>query len=346
MDLSDFINLNRSLWNDYISGLMIGLKTKFAPLISSLTTTRRFLNGPITATNKIKDKAVYLTGGAAYIAYDAFAYNQINSPSPMTRHTPLTSDWDINVHLKDKLTQRQQLDLLVFFQNTPLVNGQWQLHCDPPKIAADESYYSYALYLFYDNMAHNVFEIAFRPSEPVIHEINILTFNAFGLPTQLPVPDLASLMRLSLLAINNRAPIKIKNASGKIIKNDRFYKCNQDNARLSFILNTVQFYRMDLRPLPLELHEIKMELGLLLEKYPHCKKDIFKDNKIDTAKKRALGQELWAAQQAKTRTERQSRAEQQSRAELWTPQEVRQYQQNEQKEQNGQVFYDALEYHK
>jgi hypothetical protein len=344
MDLSDFINVNRSLWNDYISGLIVGLKTKFAPLISPLSTTRRFLNGPITATNKIKDKAVYLTGGAAYIAYDAFAYNQINSPSPMLKHTPLTSDWDVNVHLKDKLTQRQQLDLLVFFQNSPLVNGQWPLHCDPPKIAADESYYSYALYVFYNKMAHNVFEISFRPSEPLIKEINILTFNAFGLPTQLPVPDLLSLIRLSLIAINNRAPIKIKNAySGKYIKNDRFYKCNQDYARLSFILNTVQFYRMDLRPLPLELHDVKLELGLLLEKYPHCKRDIFKDNKIDTAKKTALGQQLWAGAERQNRTERQNRAERQGRAELWTPQEVRQYQQ---KEQNRQVFYDALEYHK
>jgi len=302
-----FINAKRTILNNYASTLIHNLKQHFAAKILPLNTTHLWNTGQPNVYGE--EPAVYLTGGAAYIAYDTFSNNRA---SPMEYNAPATYDWDITIHLKEKLTYKDQLDILEFIKRLLVfIPG---LQCDMPTVAKDQSYYNYDFYLIFDEQAFNIFEVSFKPSPPPISGINVLHINALQI---LPVPTLHSLMNLSLLGLNNRAPIKLNKSSGKFKKNEKFYKCIQDYYRLMFILSTLDFYRADLIPTPAQLHTFNIEFQEVILRHPHCKTNIFKAprvNQISQEKKNALSDKLWEtklAQQQAARLE-QSRMKQQA----------------------------------
>jgi hypothetical protein len=232
--------------------------------------------------------------------------------APMEHNAPATYDWDITVHLKKKLTFPEQLEIFKFFQSMLVfIPG---LKCDMPKVDNDDfTYYNYEFYMIFDGIAHNIFEVSFKPNPYYIKDINILHIaDNYELP---PVPNLISLMSLSLIAIDNRAPIKIKDKNtGKFRKNDKFHKCIQDYYRIMFILRTMDLYRPNLIHLiPIIPETFKKIFNDLIERHPHCKTNIFiqpKMNKIDQQKRNKLSKELWQTAQVKQSAQKAAQVKQ------------------------------------
>ena len=301
-----FIETNRFKLNNYASMLIHNLKLKFKDIIVPIRTTRLYLNGQSSYT---VEPEVYLTGGMAYITYDTFSRNRM---SPMVYNAPATYDWDITVHLKEKLTFEEQLDIFHLFQTfLEFIPG---LKCDMPNVDENFQYYNFDFYILFNDVAYNIFEVSFKPNPYIITYINILHINEFlPLPA---VPDLLSLMSLSLIAIDIRGPIKIKHRfTGKLIKNDKFYKCIQDYYRIIFILRTLDLYRADLIPTQDQLKAFNKLFNHVMKRYPHCTTNIFKMpkmNQIDQEKKNGLSDKLWQAQQSRAaqKVEQQARLKQ------------------------------------
>ena len=299
MDIYDYIATNRMEWSIYLKRIMSDISDRqirfglqqidmciYAPRADKCVDT----HGP----------AIYIIGGSAFLLYGAFNHLRIKGlyGNLMTDHVSPTYDWDVVVNLQQMFTPHQEADMDTLFEHHLLefktVHPKNHVRYTKRKdVGQDgEPYLNYFVILKYEGVDYNIFEFSFKTCHPNIQKI--ITLPIF-LGQLYLVPDVLSLLRLSLLSLQNRAPIKLY-IKDRPVKNRNYFKCIQDVQRIQYVLTHLTEFPAVLRPSPESLHVFVSAFAKLVAKYPYCMStSVFEGTtkKLSGPKLHALKERLW-----------------------------------------------------
>jgi hypothetical protein len=220
--------------------------------------------------------------------------------NPMLSRVPPTYDWDVVVNLRVMFDPQQEAAMDSLFNHCLLTfmgvcpGNRVRLTKHKGVSLEGDAYLNYTIVLTYEDLDYNIFEFSFKTMLPKIREINILCFAG----KSYPVPDILSLLRLSMLSIINRAPIKI-HINGRPVKNKYYYKCIQDYHRMRYFMAASSTYPPVMLPNKAEAARFSEDFMKTIAKFPYCTtQDIFQQGskKISGTKMALLRQVLWTEQ--------------------------------------------------
>jgi len=306
MDIYDFINTYRFEWDILCSNIISEIIRHRAILnIQDIPTLIHPARIGLNYT-RITGPAVYLSGGAAYVAYDG--YNHLTHTgtynTPIVTATPPTNDWDVSIFITQDLTpvQKDIITKIIRGRIDKYISGFTSLlqplSMAPSKLELKteviKGYTNYYVIVKYQRENHKVFEFMFKREDPPVKEIHLLPIHS-GIFAY--VPDILSLMELTLYAIGKRAPIEYEIAPKVYVENRNFFKCIQDYYRLQYIIDHIPQFTPGSRPVNrADFMEFVGRFNALIDKYPYCKStDVFQPgrNKLSGKAIKKLSTKLW-----------------------------------------------------